>query len=129
MRYLLLSTFMLMTVISCRTEKPSAKPAYLDASYSVGPLCPVEPCDVSEEKMKAVYGAWMLLIYKQGTDELVKQVPFEISGHSLVELAPGNYTIRVPDSKTGFSKDLPKDVTLTAGQTTKLSVHVDTGIR
>ena len=45
-------------------------------------------------------------------------------------LPPGTYRVEVgPLTGIEFTKDLPATVTVTAGQETRLDVHIDTGLR
>jgi hypothetical protein len=54
----------------------------------------------------------------------------DANGRYSVNLAPGAYTVTMPSLQGAlFSHDLPATVTIVAGQTQRLDIHLDTGIR
>jgi len=59
----------------------------------------------------------------------VQRIAFEPDGTYRVELPPGSYRVELDGHGIDSSRDLPRAVTILPGQTTRLDVSIDTGIR
>jgi F420-0:gamma-glutamyl ligase-like protein len=46
-----------------------------------------------------------------------------------VALRPGTYAVDIPHQGIGGSRELPETVTIRSGETVRLNISVDTGIR
>jgi hypothetical protein len=47
----------------------------------------------------------------------------------VVSLKPGTYVVDIPHQGVGGSRELPKTVTIRSGETVRLDISIDTGIR
>jgi hypothetical protein len=100
----------------------------LKGTVTIGPLCPVEPCSVPRDQVVAAYAARPLLITtKEGT--FVQSVTADPDTGYSVSLRPGTYVVDIAQQGIGRSPDLPKTVTIRAGETVRLDIDIDTGIR
>ena len=100
----------------------------LKGTVTIGPLCPVEPCSVPRDQIVAAYAARSLLITsKEGT--FVQSVTADPDTGYSVSLRPGTYVVDITHQGIGGSPDLPKTVTIRAGETVRLDIDIDTGIR
>ena len=112
----------------CDLGLSSAK-GVVEGKVTVGPICPVErpgvPCKVPPE----AYTSREVIVYKEDGKTEIERKHFDTKGHYRFELAPGNYVINIPASRVGGSKDLPKDITISAGKIILLNFDIDTGIR
>lgn len=111
---------------------PGSKPGrtgYLEGVATIGPLCPVEPCQVSDEQRTLAYGARSLVITSEGPSAMVYTVKFPPDGHYRIELPAGRYRVTIGKNGIDRSPDVPVSVVITRGKTVTLSLSIDTGIR
>lgn len=111
---------------------PGSKPGrtgYLEGVVTLGPLCPVEPCQVSDEQRTLAYGARSLVITSEGLSARVYTVKFQPDGHYRIELPAGRYRVTIGKNGMDRSPDVPVSMIITRGQTVTLSLSIDTGIR
>jgi hypothetical protein len=110
-------------------EGPAAANATLTGNVSIGPLCPVESCTVSHDKLVAAYAARPISIAQPGGPVVATIVADPETGYT-VSLRPGTYTVvDIRHQGVGGSRDLPATVTLRSGETVWLNISIDTGIR
>lgn len=103
---------------------------YLEGQASIGPLTPVERVGVPPPTPSpAVCTARGLAVFAANGTTPVTSFNLRPDCSFRVALAPGDYVVRLKSGGFGFSKDLPRTVTIQRGQTTRLDVHIDTGIR
>jgi hypothetical protein len=89
-----------------------------------GPTCPVERVGQSCTRP---YQAW-LAIRREPRRSLVTRVLSSTDGYFSVGLAPGRYLL-VPQAGHPFPIGLPQTFTVAAGRYTRVTVHLDSGIR
>ena len=115
------------------SDAPSAQgPAmgYLEGQVTIGPLQPVERVGVPPPTPSpAVCTARGLVVYQADTGAEAARFPLGPDCHYRVALPAGNYRVELDRRGIDFSRDLPRVVTITAGQTTQLDLSIDTGIR
>ncbi len=99
----------------------------LAGNVTIGPLCPVEPCSISRDQIVAAYAARPLMINTPGGAFVGSVTADPDTGYS-ISLRPGTYIVDIPHQGIGGS-DLPKTVTIRAGETVRLDIDIDTGIR
>ena len=100
----------------------------LTGTVTIGPLCPVEPCSVPRDQILAAYAARPLLIRTEGGTIIQSVTADPDTGYS-VSLRSGTYVVDSAHQGIGGSPDLPKTVTIRAGETVRLDIDIDTGIR
>ena len=100
----------------------------LAGTVSIGPLCPVEPCSVPHDRIVAAYAARPITISTPGGSAVATIIADPETGYS-VSLKPGTYVIDTQHQRIGGSRDLPATVTLRSGETVRLNISIDTGIR
>lgn len=104
----------------------------LEGRVTIGPLRPVERPGEKIPLPPDIFRDRRVMVYDERGDKLVKQVeimPREYDGFYRVELAPGTYTINTNRTGVGGAKGLPQRVTIRAGETARLDIDIDTGIR
>ncbi|HEX5505505.1 MAG TPA: hypothetical protein VFW96_23000 [Thermomicrobiales bacterium] len=106
-------------------------PGYLEGRAAIGPLQPVERVGVpTPTPPPAVCTARSLAIDAADGRTPVTTVRLQPDCTYRVALPPGTYVVRLAQQPgIGGSKDLPKTVTIASGQTTRLDIAIDTGIR
>lgn len=100
----------------------------LAGNVSIGPLCPVEPCSISHDRLVAAYAARPITISTTYGSEVAKVTADPDTGYS-VALQPGTYIVDIPHQGIGGSRELPATVTIHSGETVRLDISIDTGIR
>ncbi len=113
------------------TPVPSPSPTLkgtLQGKLTIGPLCPVEPCNISDEQKKQAYEARKIQIYTEDKTKLITEITADYKTEMYsVDLATGKYKVIVTNA--GIGPFEPKDIIISAGQTTMLNIDIDTGIR
>lgn len=124
-----------VTVRPATVVPPTASPAtatsaggYLEGRARIGPLTPVEREGVpSPTPSPAVCLARALNVAAGGAAAV--RVPLQADCTFRVALPAGQYVVSLAPSGIDFSKDLPRTITIAAGQTVRLEVSIDTGMR
>jgi acetyl esterase len=103
---------------------------YLEGGATIGPLQPVERVGVPPPTPSpdACTARGLTIDASDGATE--------VTGFNLqpdctyrVALAPGSYVVRLKPNGIDSGKDLPRTVQIQAGQTVRLDIRVDTGLR
>lgn len=103
---------------------------YLEGQVAIGPLQPVQRAGVPPPTpTSAVCTARGLVVYDVTTGAEVARFPLAPDCSYQVALAPGSYRVELDRRGIDFSTDLPSTVQITAGQSTRLDLSIDTGIR
>ena len=102
----------------------------LEGTVTIGPLCPVEPCDLSPSEISAAYAARHVLIYENAdTSKLLAKINLLPEGHYVVNLNEGIYLIDMEENGADRSQDVPAEITIENGKTVTHDIDIDTGIR
>jgi hypothetical protein len=107
---------------------PANRTGTLTGNLTIGPLCPVEPCTISHDQLVAAYAARPIIITTEGGAFIGSVMGDPDSGYS-VRLTPGTYVVDIQHQGVGGSGDLPKTITIRTGETVRLDISIDTGIR
>ncbi len=120
---LVLSLFALSCVADS-TPPPVDEEGTLTGAVVIGPLCPVEPCDPAFNP----YTSRVLLLRHDAATTV--QVPLQPDGSFNVLLPPGEYSVEVSDCDfLGCPSVQPSRTIIVSGETTLLTIQIDTGIR
>jgi hypothetical protein len=139
---IVLSLFMIGTACANshnRDTIPEEK-RVLQGKVTIGPLCPVEPCNLSPEQIAKVYERRKVIVYEQNTKKKIAKIDLNQSGEYSVSLKPGKYIVDVTD---GNGNELPlervkviignvqkpKEIEIKASESVEVNFHIDTGIR
>ena len=126
---IIISLFALFLVTGCGKINPD--PGTLTGNVTIGPLCPVEPCDITQEQIDLAYSERKLLIYPAtDTSRVVKKVDVYYNKPYRVDLLPGTYIVDI-NNHIGMDRsgDVPAKVTIRSNVTDTLDIDIDTGIR
>ena len=107
---------------------PAGKNGMLTGNVTIGPLCPVEPCEVDPGVLQAAYATRRIIVTTTNGEPAGSMAPDPVSGYSF-QLRPGVYNIDISRTGIEYSPDVPADVTISPGITTRHDIHIDTGIR
>lgn len=133
---LLIQTLSTFKFTDSNTQPQSGK-GILTGHVTIGPNCPVERVDIPCDPLPEVYTSRSVLIFKADGQTYVTSaglIPEAVSGHNQygiyrVELTPGTYVIKFPNSMLPANKISKGTVTVKLGETTTFNFDVDTGIR
>jgi len=100
----------------------------LAGTVTIGPLCPVEPCTVTPDQLAAAYAARTIVVSIPGGAVIAEAVPDPYTGYSFI-LKPRTYVVDIRHQGIDRSQELPKTVTVHTGETIRLDISIDTGIR
>ena len=120
-----LTVVMALNVGCLEADSPAGT---LTGNVSIGPLCPVEPCSVPHDRLVAAYAARPITISTPGGSAVATVIADPETGYS-VSLKPGTYVIDIHHQGIGGSRELPATVTIRSGETVRLNISIDTGIR
>lgn len=129
--FILMPGIMILTVVMVLNSgciQAGSGTGTLAGTVSIGPLCPVEPCTVSHDRLVAAYEARPITISKTGGTVISTVIADPDTGYQ-VALKPGTYVVDIPHQGIGGSRELPKTVTIRSGETVRLDISIDTGIR
>jgi hypothetical protein len=114
--------------LSCGCLSANTGTGTLTGNVSIGPLCPVEPCTVTNDRLVAAYAARPITISTPAGTAVATVIADPKSGY-VVSLKPGTYVIDIRHQGIGGSPELPSTVTIHSGETVRLDISIDTGIR
>jgi hypothetical protein len=115
----------------CLEQDPgtNSKTGYLEANVTIGPLCPVEPCEISNSQKAKIYSARKIQIYTENREKLVKELTPDPDGQIKTELEEGKYIVDMKPLGIDSTADLPAEIRILPGKTVYLKISIDTGIR
>jgi len=120
-------TFLVLALLLFGCTAPPVEKGVLAGRITIGPLCPVEPCNLTQEQVDLAYTSRRIIVYAEDRYTIAKQMGIPPGGNYSMELAPGRYFVTI---RPGGIGDYPlHEVTVASGQTTRLDLDVDTGIR
>jgi len=102
----------------------------LEGHVSIGPLVPVlregepEPTPAPE-----VYAGRQIVVFSSGGRREITRVEIDGQGNYRVALPAGSYLVDINHAGIDSAAGLPAEVEILPGQTTRLDVDIDTGIR
>ena len=135
LKYVLIIVFvvtMLGTILSCTGDVKQT--GTLEGTVTIGPIWPVERPGENPPVPSEVFEARKIMIYDVSGKRLVEQVDIvqvnhSQEGHYSVQLKAGSYVVDINRIGVDRSDAVPKEVEIKVGQTAKLDIDIDTGIR
>ena len=117
------------SVVASDKLDSSTQTGILEGQVSIGPNCPVESVDEPCELDAQVYAAHKLVVLMPDKSP-VQHVDLDANGNFRTELNAGSYLADVVPHDIGIGDPPdPKPFEIIAGQTTILTIDIDTGIR
>jgi len=103
--------------------------SFLEGKVEIGPLCPVEPCNLTQDQAAQAYEARKIIICASDRSSIVEAVSLGHTGNYRISLPTGQYVVEIDHIGIDSSSDVPTTITIESGKTTRLDVRIDTGIR
>jgi hypothetical protein len=115
----------------CRVATvPASEPmGYLEGRVTIGPLRPTQRAGEQPATPPEAYAARSINVFAADGATLVSTVKIRPDGTYRVALPPGPYVVDLARSGIDRAKGLPQTVSIVSGQTVRLDVHIDTGLR
>ncbi len=102
---------------------------FLEGKVEIGPLCPVEPCNLTQDQIAQAYEARKIIVFASDRSSIVAIVSLDPTGNYKVALNPGRYIVDINRIGMDSSADVPKEIEIESGKTVRLDIRIDTGIR
>ena len=123
---------MLGTMLSCTGDLKQT--GTLEGTVKIGPIWPVEHPGESPPVPSEVFEARKIMVYDKDGNKLIEKVDIvqidqRQEGHYNVQLKAGSYVVDINNIGIDRRADVPREVEIKAGQTAKLDIDIDTGIR
>lgn len=119
---------MSLTIVISGCLQADSGTGTLTGNVSIGPLCPVEPCTVPHDRLVAAYAARPITVSTPAGIVVATVTADPETGYA-VALEPGTYVVDIRHQGIGGSKELPATMTIHSGETVRLDISIDTGIR
>jgi len=104
----------------------AAPPGFLEGHLKIILSREVELADGTPAPVSAEYP---LIVMSQGRKTEVTRVTADGNGNYRVELPPGDYVLDIQRRPRGRVRATPRPFTMVSGQTVRVDMDVDTGVR
>ena len=130
--HIILSTIFL-TLIACSSQSITPDIGSLDLKVTIGPLCPVEPCNRNADDIRKVYEAYTFIVKEAKTGKIVLEKTLTYNGTNgllkSTDMSIGEFEL-VFSPKSFFNKQgFPRPFIIEKSKITQLNISIDTGIR
>lgn len=118
--------------IGC-SNKPKAKlsvpEGIVHGKVTIGPIRPVQTIDQPPPKLSKWYKGKKILIYTPDKKTLIAATELDENGNYQLVLEPGIYIMAMKLVGIEQSPHLPQKIEIKSGQTLRIDIDIDTGIR
>ena len=130
-RFLLLMPLLLaLALVSAACGGADQETGVLEGHVTIGPLTPVVQEGVPEPTVAPdVYAARQVVVYAADGRRELARVQIDSHGDYRVALPVGSYLVDVNHVSIGGGIGLPQQVEIVEGETIRLDIEIDTGIR
>ena len=144
MKQFLITITLILGVLNFACENDatntSLETGILVGTVVIGPLCPIEPCNLTPEQIALIYQARKIFIYEKSSLRKVVDFPLNADGGYAVILNSGQYIVDVSDAtgnalplelsqRPRIGNAVPQEAEIFSDQTTVSDFDIDTGIR
>ena len=102
---------------------------FLEGTVTIGPLCPVEPCNLTTQQLTDAYAARKVIVYNSERTSAIKELSLDQTGWFHAELVEGTYLVDINNTGIDRSTEVPTTIRIKVGETITLNISIDTGIR
>ena len=124
---------MFVTLIACSSQTITPDIGLLDLKVTIGPLCPVEPCNRTTEDIRKVYESYTFTVKEAKTGKVVLEKKLTYNGTNGVlkstDLSAGEYELDFSPKSFFTKQGFPRPFIIEKNKTTQLDISIDTGIR
>jgi len=126
-------SFLWAILFACTTKTIVPETGSIDIKVTIGPLCPVEPCNKTTEELKLIYESYSFVITNPKTKMVVLEQKLIHNGtNGLMKssnIAVGEYELNIKPENFFTKRGFPKTIKIGKDKTTSLEIDIDTGIR
>ena len=131
---LLVAAILVGSILFVSCAQTAKDTGLLQGGVTIGPITPVEIPGQNPPVPPETFSSRKVIVYDASGKNLVQEVSLNqigqtANGYYGVQLTPGTYTVDFKPTGIGGSADLPRQITVSAGQTVILDINIDTGIR
>ena len=101
----------------------------LRGTMTIGPICPVERIDNPCNPTPEMYAAHRVFVYNSDKSKLITTLTPNEKGNFSATLSEGKYFVDVERQSIGGTQGAPAVISIKSGETTTLTISIDTGIR
>lgn len=124
---------MLATLFACSSQTITPDIGSLDLKVTIGPLCPIEPCNRTADDIRKVYEAYTFTVKDVKTGKVVLEKTLTYNGTNGVlkstDMSVGEYELDFTPKSFFTKQGFPRPFTIEKSKTTQLEISIDTGIR
>jgi len=121
--------FILLLLLLASACTSTGPPGTLTGQVTIGPLTPVlREGEASPTPAPEVYAARQIVIYRANGTKEVARAEINPQGVYQIELPAGTYVVDL-NLISDHAAGLPATIEISPGQTTRLDIDIDTGIR
>ena len=142
-QYSILIFIIFGTILSFSCENATnitLKTGILEGKVTIGPLCPVEPCNLTPEEIAAIFEARKVIVYEKSSLKKIIEIQLSAGGEYSISLNSGQYIVDISDAngnalpldlsqRPQFGNAIPQEAEIFSDQTTISDFDIDTGIR
>ncbi len=120
-------------LFSCGNGTDPAQEFTMQGTVRIAPLCPVEPCTLSDAETDRIYGNYTIFVRQEKGGVILQTIQnLNRSGKFTLKLKPGRYVLDYTSAPT-MSRTLtaisPDTFEIGAGKPIDIGFQIDTGIR
>lgn len=110
--------------------EPAPQPGVVTGHVTIRPLSPVEEQEQpTPTPWPDLYEGRVILILGPEGEEVIRRAEIDADGVYREELPPGTYVVDIPRAGPTSAAALPKTIDIASGETVRVDVIIDTGIR
>lgn len=125
--------FLWVVILSCSTKTITPDTGSIDIKVTIGPLCPIEPCNKTAAELKSIYESYSFVISNPSSKAVVLEQKLTYNGTNgamkSTNLAVGEYELNIKPENFFTKRGFPKTIKIEKDKTTSLEIDIDTGLR
>ncbi len=123
----------MIVLMACASDVVAPETGSIDLKVTIGPLCPVEPCNKTTAQLTAVYESYSFVISNPKDKSVVLEQKLTYNGTNGAfkgtNLAVGDYELNIKPENVFTKRGFPKTIKIEKNKTTSLEIDIDTGLR
>jgi hypothetical protein len=124
---------MVIAFINCSHRVLLPETGSIDIKVTIGPLCPVEPCNKTAAELKAIYESYSFVISNPTSKAVILEQKLTHNGTNGVmkstDIVVGEYELNIKPENIFTKRGFPKTIKIEKNKTTSIEIDIDTGLR
>ena len=133
MKSCIILSMLLIAMIGCSSQAITPDIGSLDLKVTIGPLCPIEPCNRPVDDIRKIYESYSFTVKDTKTGKVVLEKNLTYNGTNGVlkntDMVVGEYELDVAPSSIITKRSFPQKFIIEKGKITQLEISIDTGLR